>query len=304
VGVGSGRVRVGELHLLLRRLRQSLDLELVDALARAQQGVQPRRVGVLATPGAEQPHDQVIPRPRERDVEQPHPLGGLHLPLTHVELLPARRCEVLSQSQLDGLGDAVDDDERAAVRRLASQPGEHGDGELEPLRRMDGHDADAGLVVAVATRDRVVGGVAGEPFQVLHRVVERGPPAPRQRSSLLGDEAVAAAGLARPPVVEGRRPEQPRGEHLVDEPRHRHAVALPVQGAQRGERGDDARLARLARPLVRPATPSRPPAHQLDVAAAERRAAQCRHQRHLVGGVVDAAQDVEQVAHLLGGDDE
>ncbi len=241
-------------------------------------------------------HDEVVDRTCACDVEQPPPLGVAHLLVDRLELV----VDVVAISAGEGPcpGRPHDASRRAALR-LGGEPRHDGDRELEALGGVDRHDPHG--VVVVLGQDRV-----GD------ATLRRLEPRPRQVAA----DAVPADIAPRPRLVDHVAHATP---HIVGigtvERDVEHATFVDDLGQQvggrppRDPRGDRADVGdgvgdrmvgeRLGwrRPDV-PSAAARHPLVQLDVAAAVERAAQRRHERQLVGGVVSGAQRQHQVTDL------
>ncbi len=244
-------------------------------------------------------HDEVVDRTRARDVEQPPPLGVAHLLVDRLELV----VDVVAISAGEGPRPGWPHDaSRRAALRLGGEPRHDGDRELEALGGVDRHDphGDRGRARAGSCRrcDPPTPGAAPTPGSGGRRARRRRPtPAPgRSRSARDATRRGHRDSRARRRERDVRRRSRPAGRRASatrsESAIERTWAMASATGWSASASGGGAQM------FHRP--PRRHPFVQLDVAAAVERAAQRRHERQLVGGVVGGAQRQHQVTDLGG----
>ena len=251
-------------------------------------------------------HDQVVAGSGRGDVEQAQPLVRLDGVLgRHLLRVPGGGDVPLEPDLGPGIGPQHLDAGRRAI--LGVEPAQHHHGELEPLRGVHGHDAHR--VVVGLGQDRldhpgVLGALQVGPGQVAAQV---GAVGVGEEPGLVDHEAEAAPHVAGASLVEPELEGTTIGEDLLDETARVVPPPLVVEGPEGVETGGHGVV---GPDRVGPGAPVVPVAarlrvlEQIVVAAAEPRRAERGHDGDLVGGVVDGAQHVEQVAHLGAAVDE
>ena len=267
----------------------------------------------LVGPGlAVQRDDQMIAGPGAGHVEQPDPLVEAICSSMGAHSRYSWRGHVLPELVPDAPA-AGRREHHLGRGRPPLGHGRHarhdGDGELEALGAVDGHDAH-GVVVALGQDGLGHPGPLGRlrlhPAQVLAEVPAGGlAPGP----GLVDDEAQPAPHVAGPSLGEARAP-GPAGRRRCG----RAARRAPASGAgrrasagRRGRRrtgssiGDGVGLVGQVAPTPLPFGLE---AEQVVVATGQQRRPQGGHDAEVVGGVVDGPQHHEQVAHGPAGVDE
>ena len=239
------------------------------------------------------------------DVQQPDPLGAVHLLLGRAEIVVAERGQVLREPHL---GIVVrPQDRRSATAGRDSQPEECHHRELQPFRPVDGHDTHSRIVIFGQHRGgdpHRVGGLELDPSQ------ERG-----QVAALALDEGlrlVREKAQAAPPVAStpGQRRELEHpvvGQQPVHESVRTEPPSVVVETRQRRQRLGHRMVRRERRMIgeqVAPAPSRRPPFEQVGVRTGEHRRAQRGNEVDLVAGVVDRPEDRHHLPHLLRRPDE
>ncbi|MEZ5262744.1 MAG: hypothetical protein R2755_13455 [Acidimicrobiales bacterium] len=252
--------------------------------------------------------DQVVAGPGGGHVQQPQLLEAVHLRFEVGSGLVELGGQRLAQAQLRRAVFAPQHaDPPAAAPRRRAHTAQYGDGELQALGAVHGHDPH-GVLVELGQQRLVHRGTVGA---LQRRPVEEGPqPSPArvlERPGLVHEEAQP------PPHVGGARRTEAEQEAvaLAQHPAQQLGGAVPPavepQAAQVGEGEADRLVRRQAVRRLRaqvPATAGAPEAVQLHVGAGVQRRAERRHQRQLVARVVDGAQHGQHVADLLGVVDE
>ena len=185
-----------------------------------------------------QAHHEVVPGPRHPDVEQAVGLERVERTFAFVGVVEPERRQLPAPAQLRGpvLGPQHRGASRSG-RHVALEPGQDDDGELEPLRPVDGHDPH-GVVVGIrwahASAAPVVLGLELGPGQEraqrpTHRLVEEPglvheptQPLPVVAGSVIGEAELEAAQLLEDPRHHGRGLAPP--SLVVQARQHRHGL--------------------------------------------------------------------------------